>query len=92
MYKFSATFGNNLTKNTGILPNEENLAYIKANCEIIEPHKKIDNKGRFSAYFTFRVENKLITVVADEKRKLLVTAIIETHGRFLSGDKADKLS
>lgn len=82
MYKFSQTFGQNLFKNTKIEPNEENLAYIKANCEVVEPHRKIDNKGRHSAYFTFRLGNQLITVVADEKRKLIVTAVIETHRRF----------
>lgn len=89
MYTFSKSFGNNLHKNTNIEPNEENLAYIKANCEVIVPHKKIDNKGRHSAYFTFSICNQLITVVADERKKLLVTAVIETHRRFYD-NKANK--
>lgn len=61
--------------------NEDISAYIKSICENTEPYTKIDNKGRHSEYFTFRLENKLITLVCDADSKVIITAIIETHNR-----------
>lgn len=81
MYKFSKNFASNLLKNTGIILNEDNAAYIKSICENTEPYRKIDNKGRRSEYFTFRMEDKLVTLVCDAGKKLIVTCIIETHDR-----------
>ena len=80
-YKFTKSFGNNLFKNTGLSLTEDNAAYIKSICENTEPYTKIDNKGRHSEYFTFRLEDKLITVVCDADTKIIITAVIETHNR-----------
>jgi hypothetical protein len=81
MYKFSRNFEKNLLKNTGIVLTEDNAAYIKSVCKETEPYRKIDNKGRHSAYFTFRLEEKLVTLVCDEQKRLIVTCVIETHNR-----------
>lgn len=80
-YKFVKSFGKNLKKNTNIDFTEDNAAYIKSICENTEPYTKIDNKGRHSSYFTFRLEDILITVVCDADSKVIITAIIETHNR-----------
>lgn len=78
---FIKTFAKNLKKNTGISPNNDNLAYIKMMLQNISPYTKYDNKGRHSSYYTFRLEEKLITVVVDADSKKVVTAVLETHNR-----------
>lgn len=78
---FAKSFGQNLKKNTGIGFDEDNAAYIKSVCENTEPYRKIDNKGRHSEYFTFRLADLLITVVCDGTSKKIITAVIETHKR-----------
>lgn len=80
-YKFTRSFPNNLLKNTGIQLDEDGKAFIKSICENTEPYTKIDNKGRHSEYFTFRMDDKLITIVCDADSKFIITGIIETHDR-----------
>lgn len=81
MYTFTKSFGANLQKNTNLKFNEDNAAYIKLVCNTTEPYRKIDEKGRNSEYFTFLLEDILITVVCDGHSKKIITAIIETHKR-----------
>jgi len=80
-YQFTAYFFKVFASRTGLELTEDNKALILSVCQNTEPHKKIDNKGRYSEYFTFRIENKLITIVCDAKTKKIVTCILETHRR-----------
>ena len=57
---FDNNFKNNLYKNTQIDADEKVLKYILRKCAEITPYKKIDNKGRKSAYYTFLIYDKLI--------------------------------
>ena len=44
-------------------------------------YRKIDNKGRDSEYFTFRIQGILVTIVCDARTHKVLTGIIETHNR-----------
>ena len=76
---FDNNFKNNLYKNTQIDADEKVLKYILRKCAEITPYKKIDNKGRKSAYYTFLIYNKLVTIVADYEKGKIVTGVIETR-------------
>ena len=80
-YFFIKRFGEFLYKNTGLKFTEDLRAYILANVNVTNPHKKIDNKGRYSEYYTFPYENVLLTIVVDGNTKKILTAVIETHRR-----------
>lgn len=81
MYKFTKTFTVNLKKNTGIDADSDTLAFISAVVNSTVPYKKIDNKGRHSEYFTFMLNDVLVTIVADGITKKILTGVIETHQR-----------
>ena len=83
---FISSFGRNLKKNTGIIPNKDNLAYIKMMLQNSDPYTKYDEKGRHSSYYTFILEEKLITVVVDADTNKVLTAVIETHRRGWNGN------
>lgn len=87
MYSFIKSFPRNFKKNIGIEPSSDDLAYIKSVCEGTEPYRKVDNKGRNSEYFTFLLNDTLVTVVCDACTKRILTAVIEVHNRpqFLRG-------
>lgn len=76
---FDNNFKNNLYKNTQIEADEKILKYILRKCSEITPYKKIDNKGRKSAYFTFFIYDKLVTIVADYEKEKIITGVIETR-------------
>ena len=80
-YKFIKSFPDNILKNTGIHLSEDDKALILSICENTEPHRKVDNKGRYSEYFTFKLRDILITVVCDANTKCIITAVLETHNR-----------
>ncbi len=76
---FSEGFKNNLYKNTLIDADKKILDYILKKCKEIEPYKKVDNKGRYSAYFTFYIYEKLVTIVADGNTGKILTGVLETR-------------
>lgn len=77
---FDKNFKNNLYKNTQIDADEKILAYILRKCKEVTPYKKIDNKGRASAYYTFLIYDKLVTIVVDYAHNdKIITGVIETH-------------
>lgn len=78
-YMFIRSFAANLLKNTGIVFTTDIAAYIKSVCENTEPYRIIDNRGRNSEYFTFRLEGQLVTLVCDSINKKILTCVIETH-------------
>lgn len=80
-YQFTKSFFIKFPEHTGIDLTEDTMAEIKAILENTEPYRKIDNKGRDSEYFTFRIQNKLVTVVCDARSHKVLTGIIETHNR-----------
>jgi hypothetical protein len=80
-YSITKCFRDNLYERTGSQPTEDNLAYILSVCNTQVPHKKIDDKGRPSAYFTFTLNGTLVTVVCDYQTKKVITCIKETHHR-----------
>jgi hypothetical protein len=83
-YTFTKYFNSVFTKNTGITLDEDVRAWILATLSSVEPHKKIDNKGRPSEYFTTLIQEKPITIVCDSKKHVIVTAIIESHPNALA--------
>lgn len=80
-YEFAKIFFDRFPKHTGIAINEDVLAEIKASMSMTEPYRKIDNKGRDSEYFTFRLCGVLVTIVCDAENHKILTGIIETHER-----------
>jgi hypothetical protein len=80
-YKFTQTFIKNFEERLNIKFTEDNQAYILAQLSTGNPHRKIDDKGRFSEYFTFSIDGKLVTVVCDQNNHKVLTIIIETHKR-----------
>lgn len=80
-YTFTSYFYKVFTERTGLELTEDNRAYILGVCQTAVPHKKIDNKGRYSEYFTMRLNDELITVVCDANTHKIITCVMETHHR-----------
>ena len=80
-YEFTKYFEKIFKEHTGINLDEDTRAQIMANIKNITPHKKIDDKGRYSEYFTFRLNDKLVTIVCDAHTHKIITGILETHYR-----------
>lgn len=80
-FQFIRNFGKNLKKNTKIEPTTDNIAYITMMLQNTCPYTKYDNRGRHSSYYTFRLEETLITVVVDADTHKVLTAILENHNR-----------
>lgn len=80
-YTFTRYFLDIFKERTGCEPNEDNLAEVLSVCNNTNPHQKIDNRGRNSAYFTFSLQGNLITVVCDPETRKVITCIQETHNR-----------
>ena len=76
---FDKNFKYNLYKNTQIEADDKILDYILRKCSEIKPYKKIDNRGRKSAYFTFLIYEKLVTIVMDYGNEKIITGVIETR-------------
>lgn len=80
-YSFTKYFYNKFKERLGCDLNEDDRAYILSVCNASEPHRKVDSKGRYSEYFTMRIQEKLITVVCDANTHKIITCVIETHKR-----------
>ena len=80
-YQFTQTFLKKFPEHTGIEVTEDVLAEIKASLSMTTPHRKIDNKGRDSEYFTFCLQGVLVTIVCDAETHKVLTGVIETHNR-----------
>lgn len=80
-YQFTKSFLNRFPEHTGITLDTDTLAEIKAVLDVTTPYRKIDNKGRDSEYFTFRIQGVLVTIVCDARTHKVLTGIIETHNR-----------
>lgn len=80
-YSFSKYFLDIFEQRIGFKLSDDDKAYILMICKNIKPHKKIDNKGRNSEYFTFRLKDTLITIVCDGNTHKIITCIKETHLR-----------
>lgn len=80
-YSFSKYFLDIFEQRIGFRLSQDDKAYIMMVCTNTKPHKKIDNKGRNSEYFTFRLKDILITIVCDGNSHKIITCIKETHKR-----------
>lgn len=80
-YSFTNYFYKVFEERIGVPLSEDNRAYILSVCKNSEPHRKIDDKGRYSEYFTLRVNDVLITIVCDAKSHKIITCVKETHHR-----------
>ena len=80
-YEFTNYFYKVFRERVGIKLNSEIKMYILDTCNTYRPHRKIDNKGRDSEYFTMRINNKLITIVCDGTTHKIITCVVETHHR-----------
>lgn len=80
-YSFTNYFYKVFYERVGIKLDEDTRAFILGVCHNSEPHRKVDNRGRYSEYFTMRVNDKLITVVCDANSHKIITCVIETHHR-----------
>lgn len=80
-YSFSKYFLDIFEQRIGFTLTDDDKAYILGVCYQCTPHKKIDNKGRNSEYFTFRLNDTLITIVCDGESHKIITCIKETHNR-----------
>lgn len=80
-YTFTKYFYEKFEERIGIPLTEDIRAFILSVCQNSTPHRKVDNKGRYSEYFTMRISDKLITVVCDANTYKIITCIIETHKR-----------
>lgn len=78
-YSFTRYFESVFKERTGLELSEDVRAEIMANIKNITPHKKVDNKGRYSEYFTFLLCNELITFVCDAHTHKVITCVKETH-------------
>lgn len=85
-YTFTLYFYKVFRERTGLELTEDNRAYILGFCSTTVPHKKIDDKGRYSEYFTMRLNEELITVVCDANTHKIITCIMETHHRKAFGN------
>jgi hypothetical protein len=80
-YTFTRTFQERLQERLDVQLTEDLRAYILAQLAVGEPHRKIDDHGRYSEYFTFTLEGKLVTIVCDQINHKVLTVILETHRR-----------
>lgn len=80
-YSFTNYFYKVFQERIGIELDEDARAFVLSVCQNSEPHRKVDNKGRYSEYFTMRIQDKLITVVCDANTHKIITCVIETHHR-----------
>lgn len=80
-YTFTKYFFSIAKDRIGFDLDEDDIAYILSVCNSCEPHKKIDNKGRASEYFTLRLRGVLITIVCDSNTHKIITCVKETHHR-----------
>ncbi len=80
-YSFTNYFYRVFQERVGIELDEDTRALILSVCYNSEPHRKVDNKGRYSEYFTMRIQDKLITIVCDANTHKIITCVIETHHR-----------
>lgn len=80
-YTFTNYFNKVFQERTGLELNEDRQALILMACQNYKPHRKIDNKGRNSEYFTIRIDERLVTIVCDSVTHKIITCIIETHNR-----------
>lgn len=80
-YSFTNYFYSVFKERVGINLSEDDRAYILSVCNNSNPHRKVDNKGRYSEYFTLRLSDKLITIVCDAISHKIITCVIETHKR-----------
>ena len=78
-YTFTGYFHKVFADRVGIELTDDLKAEIRANIATLKPHKKIDDKGRASEYFTFLLCDKLLTIVCDGFTHKIITCIIETH-------------
>lgn len=80
-YTFTRTFHEKFLERLGEELTDDNQAYILAQLAIGSPHRKIDDKGRHSEYFTFDLHGVLVTVVCDQINHKVLTVVKETHNR-----------
>lgn len=80
-YSFTNYFYKVFQERIGIELDEDTRAFVLSVCQNSEPHRKVDNKGRYSEYFTMRIQDKLITIVCDANTHKIITCVIETHHR-----------
>lgn len=80
-YSFTKVFKERFEERLNEAFTEDNQAYILAQISLGTPHRKIDNKGRYSEYFTFIINEKLVTIVCDQISHKIITLILELHER-----------
>lgn len=80
-YTFTKCFYDRFKDRVGAPLTEDTRAYILSVCQNSTPHRKVDDKGRYSEYFTMRINDKLITIVCDANTHKIITCVIETHKR-----------
>jgi len=80
-YTFTSSFESAFKKNLKRDLDEDTRALILMVCSNTEPHKKVDDKNRKSAYFTCTINEQLVTIVCDYEKKKIVTAIKEIYKR-----------
>lgn len=78
-YFFTSYFHKVFEERIGEELTSDLKAEIRANIAAMTPHKKIDNKGRPSEYFTFLICGKPVTLVCDGLTHKIITCVIETH-------------
>lgn len=78
-FKFTNYFRQVFEERVGLQLDEDLSSIVLANLQTVVPHKKIDNKGRNSEYYTFVVEEKLITCVVDGNTHKVITCVLEDH-------------
>lgn len=78
-YYFTKHFHAIFLERIGETLTEDLKAEIRANIAELRPHKKIDNRGRPSEYFTFIICGKPVTFAVDGITHRIKTCIIETH-------------
>jgi len=76
-FNFSNNFENIYNERVGVFNKQE----IYRKIINTKPHIKRDNKNRFTAYYTFYIDDKLYTLVADIDKRKIVSIIRETHKR-----------
>ena len=80
-YSFTRTFQEKFEERLGASFSEDNQAYVLAQLATGTPHRKVDDHGRPSEYFTFSIDGKLVTVVCDQVNHKVLTIVLETHRR-----------
>lgn len=79
-FNFSNNFENIYKERVGVF-NKEEKEELCGKISNTKPHIKRDNKNRFTAYYTFYIDDKLYTLVADIDKRKIVSIIKETHKR-----------